>query len=346
MRVLLTGALGYIGSAINHILARNGFTVIGVDAGFFADACFYREDIWQSRSEMKQLIRKDIRDITGDDLQGCDAVVDFAGLANDPSGELNHRWTDEINHQASIRLAKLAKQHGVSRYVFASSCSVYGARGDSFLTEESNVEPVSAYAKAKVAAERGIQPLGEEQFCLTILRNATAFGTSPRMRFDLVVNNLSAYGYTTGTVKILSDGSAWRPNVHIEDIARAALSCLDSPPDQVAGEVFNVGMDSENLQVRKIATTVAEVIPESKVEIAKGATKDPRSYKASFAKISKLKSYRPEWSVRKGVEELKEAFEANHLTFEKFQAAEYHNVRKIQELISSGKLDDTLRFRN
>jgi nucleoside-diphosphate-sugar epimerase len=346
MRVLLTGALGYIGSAINHALIRNGFTVIGVDAGFFADACFYREDMWQSRSEMKQLIRKDIRDVTKDDLYGCDAVLDFAGLANDPSAELNHAWTDEINHQACVRLAKLAKRHGVSRYVFASSCSVYGARGESPLTEESNVEPVSAYAKAKVAAERDIQPLGDERFCPTVLRNATAFGTSPRMRFDLVVNNLSAYGYTTGTVKILSDGTAWRPNVHIEDIARAALACLESPTDQIGGEIFNAGMDSENLQVREIATTVAMVMPESKVEIANGATRDPRSYRVSFAKISKLKSFRPEWSVRKGVEELKEAFEANHLTFEMFQAAEYHNVRKMQELISSDKVDDTLRLRN
>jgi nucleoside-diphosphate-sugar epimerase len=346
MRVLLTGALGYVGSAINHVLIHNGFTVTGVDAGFFSDACFYREDIWKSRSEMKQLIKKDIRDISKDDLNGCDAVLDFAGLANDPSGELNHSWTDEINHQACVRLAKLAKQQGISRYVFASSCSVYGARGDSLLTEDSNVEPVSAYAKAKVAAEHDIQPLRDQRFSPTILRNATAFGASPRMRFDLVVNNLSAYGYTTGTAKILSDGSAWRPNVHIEDIAQAALACLESPTDQVAGEVFNAGIDSENLQVREIATTVAEVMPKSTMEIAEGATKDPRSYKVSFAKISKLKSFRPNWSVRKGVEELKEAFEANHLTFEMFQAAEYHNVRRIRELISSGKVDDMLRFRN
>jgi len=214
------------------------------------------------------------------------------------------------------------------------------------LTEESEVEPISEYAKAKVAAEREIQPLNDAQFCPTILRNATAFGASPRMRFDLVVNNLSAYGYTTGTVKILSDGTAWRPNIHIEDIARAVLACLESPEDIVTGEILNAGMDSENLQVREIASTVAQVIPESDVEIAKGATKDPRSYKVSFAKISKLRAFRPVWSVRKGVEELEQAFELNHLTFERFQATEYHNVRRLQELFSSGKLDDTLRFRS
>jgi len=297
MRVLLTGALGYIGSAINHVLVHNGFTVIGVDASFFADTCFYREDIWQSRSEMKRMVRKDIRDITKDDLYGCDAVVDFAGLANDPSCDLNPTWTEEINHQACVRLAKLAKQQGVDRYIFASSCSVYGARGGSTLTEESEVEPVSEYAKAKVAAERDIRPRADTRFCPIILRNATAVGASPRMRFDLVVNNLSAYDYTTGTVRILSDGTAWRPNIHVEDIARAVLACLESPTDIVAAEVFNAGMDSENLQVREIASTVAQAIPESNVEIAKGATKDPRSYKVSFAKISNLKSFRPEWSV-------------------------------------------------
>ena len=344
MKVLLTGALGYIGSAINHILIQKSFTVIGVDAGFFTDGCFYREDMSQSRLGMQRLIRKDVRDISEDDIRGCEAVVDFAGLANDPSCELNPTWTDEINHRASVRLATLAKRHGVGRYIFASSCSVYGAREHSLLTEESEVEPVSEYAKAKVAAERGIQTLRDARFCPTILRNATAFGASPRMRFDLVVNNLSAYGYTTGTVKILSDGTAWRPNIHIEDIARAVLACLESPTDMVAGEILNAGMDSENHQVREIASTVAAVIPESKVEIAEGAVKDPRSYKVSFAKISKLKSFHPEWSVRRGVEELTQAFAANHLTFKTFQAADYHNVRRMQELISSGKLDGTLRF--
>lgn len=346
MKVLLTGALGYVGSAINHVLIQNGFTVIGVDAGFFADNCFYREDMWQSRSDMKRLIRKDVRDITNDDVSGCDAVVDFSGLANDPSCELNPTWTDEINHHATARLATIAKQEEVNRFIFASSCSVYGARADSLLTEESEVQPVSAYANAKVAAEREIQPLANTRFCPVILRNATAFGASPRMRFDLVVNNLSAYGYTTGIVKILSDGTAWRPNIHIEDIARAVLACLESPPDMVSGRIFNAGMNSENLQVREIATTVQKILPETKIQIAEGAAKDPRSYKVSFDKISKLKNFRPQWSVRRGVEELKEAFEANHLTLNMFQSTEYHNVKKIQELISSDRLDKTLRFKN
>ena len=343
--MFLTGTLGYIGSIINHFLVEKGFNVVGLDAGFFPENCFYREDVWQSRTRMQRLIRKDIRDIDADDLRGCDAVVDFAGLANDPSGELNPRWTDEINHEASVNLAQLAKKNGIGRYIFASSCSVYGARGDQMLTEDSPVEPISEYAKAKVATERDVLPLVGRDFSITILRNATAFGASPRMRLDLVVNNLAAYGYTTGVVKILSDGTAWRPNVHIEDIARAVVACLESTPDDLGGNVFNVGMDSENHQVRELASIVSAVMPQCTVEIAKDASKDPRSYRVSFSKISKLKSYRPKWTVSKGVQELRDAFEVNGLTYESFQAADYHNVRKIQELITSERFDGTLRFK-
>jgi nucleoside-diphosphate-sugar epimerase len=343
--VFLTGALGYIGSAINHMLIQEGFSVVGLDAGLFTDACFYREDMWQSRTRMERLIRKDIRDISEGDLQGCDAIADFAGLANDPSGELNPVWTDEINHQACVRLAQLAKKYGLSRYILASSCSVYGARGDSLLTEDSPVEPVSEYARAKVAAERDIRGLADRKFFPTFLRNATAFGASPRMRFDLVVNNLAAYGYTTGVIKIMSDGTAWRPNVHIEDIARAVLACFESPVDEVGGQIFNVGMDSENHQVDQLASIISEVMPGCKVEIAKGATKDPRSYRVSFSKISKVRNYGPQWTVRKGANELKDAFEANRLAYEIFQGADYHNVRRIRELIASGKLDSALRFK-
>jgi nucleoside-diphosphate-sugar epimerase len=344
LKVFLTGALGYIGSAINHILIQNGFSVVGLDAGLFTEDCFYRQDIWNSRTLMQKLIRKDVRDISEDDLRSCDAVVDFAGLANDPSGELNPTWTDEINHQASVRLAQLSRKQEISRYIFASSCSVYGARGDTLVTEDSPVEPVSAYAKAKVAAEHEILPLANKLFHPTILRNATAYGASPRMRFDLVVNNLTAYGYTTGVVKILSDGTAWRPNVHIEDIALAVKACLESPSEDAGGTILNVGANSENYQVRTIASIITETITGSKVEIAKGASKDPRSYRVSFDKITKLKSFTHRWNVRRGVEELRDAFQKNDFTFEKFQNLEFHNVRKIQALLESGKLDATLRL--
>jgi nucleoside-diphosphate-sugar epimerase len=345
MKIFLTGALGYIGSVINHLLTEEGFTVVGVDAGFFPENCFYREDVWQSRSAIEKLLRKDTRDITSDDLRGCGAVVDFAGLANDPSGELNPQWTDEINHQACVGLARIAKQNGIPRYIFASTCSVYGARGELLLTEDSEVEPVSAYAKAKVATEQDLKSLADRNFHPTILRNATAFGASPRMRFDLVVNNLTGYGYTTKTIRILSDGTAWRPNVHIEDIARAALATLTAPTDEVGGEVFNVGMESENHKVHELANMVSEALTGCKVEIAKGATKDPRSYRVSFKKISRLKTYNPQWSVKKGIQELKDAFERNKLTYEDFQASNYHNLKRMQELIASRKLDNTLRFR-
>jgi len=345
MRILLTGALGYIGSVINHLLIKTGFNVVGVDAGLFSNECFYREDVWQSRREIQKLLKKDTRDISADDLRGCDVVIDFAGLANDPSGELNPQWTDEVNHLACVRLAKLAKKNGIGRYIFSSSCSVYGARGNSLLTEISPVEPVSEYAKAKVASENDVLPLADNGFYPTILRNATAFGASPRMRFDLVVNNLAAYGYTTRVIKILSDGTAWRPNVHIEDIGRAVLACITSPVDEVGGQVFNVGMESENHQVREIASIISQIMPGTEVAIATGATRDPRSYRVSFDKISKLNHYQPQWDVRKGIQELRNAFEEDHLTYEIFQRADYHNVRRLEDLIASGKLDSTLRFK-
>ena len=211
------------------------------------------------------------------------------------------------------------------------------------LTEESEVEPVSAYAKAKIAAELGILALADRAFFPTILRNATAFGASPRMRFDLVVNNLAAYCYTTGVVKVMSDGTAWRPHVHIEDIARAVTACLESPCDEIGKQIFNIGMDSENYRVSELATMVSEILGGA-VEIGSNASRDPRSYRVSFSRASKLK-YRPQWNVKKGIEELKHAFEANGLTSETFQSPEYHNVRQLKELILSRKLDSTLRFK-
>jgi len=294
---------------------------------------------------MVRLIRKDIRDANAEDLRNCDAVVDFAGLANDPSADLDPNWTQEINHLASSRLAQLAKKNNVESYVFSSSCSVYGARGDSLLTEHSDVEPVSVYARAKVAAEQNILPLADRTFFPTVLRNATAFGASPRMRFDLVINNLAGYGHTTGVVKVLSDGTAWRPNVHIEDIARAAVACLESPHDEVSGQVFNVGIDSENYRVSELSAMVSETLGGCRVETATNPAPDPRSYRVAFRKISNLKAFTPIWNIRKGIRELKIAFEKNGLTYETFQSPEYHNVRLLKKLIASGQLDKTLRFR-
>ncbi len=294
---------------------------------------------------MDKLIRKDIRDANAEDLSDCEAVVDFAGLANDPSADLNPDWTRQINHLASSRLAQLAKKNAVRRYIFSSSCSVYGARGDSLLSEDSELEPVSEYAKAKVAAERDILPLADRTFCPIILRNATAFGASPRMRFDLVINNLAGFGHTTGVVRVLSDGTAWRPNVHIEDIAHAVVACLESPQDEVSGQIFNVGMDSENHRVSQLSEMVSKTMNECKVETATGAAQDPRSYRVSFQKIANLRAFHPNWDATKGIRELKTAFEKNGLTYDRFQSPAYHNVRRLKELIGSGQLDETLRFR-
>ena len=345
MRVFLTGAIGYIGSIIAHVLISAGISVIGLDAGIFNQDCFSRGDAFASRARMELLITKDVRDISVDDINGCDAVIDFAGLANDPTGELNPSWTDEINHRASVRLAELARETGVGRYIFASSCSVYGKQSDTMLTEEAHLSPLSQYAKAKEAAEKEILALSTSEFHPTVLRNATAFGASPRMRLDLVINNLTASGYATGKIKVLSDGTSWRPNVHVEDIAGAVLACLQTDIAVTSGQIFNVGMTSENYQVRELAKIVSELL-HCDIEFAKNAAKDTRSYRVSFEKISKhLTSFRPKWTARMGIMELKEAFDRNCFDSKKFRLHAYYNIDTIKDRLESGEFDETLRLK-
>ena len=345
LRVLVTGAIGYIGSIIAHVLISAGISVRGLDAGIFSQGCFYRKDAFESRFKMERLITKDVRDITNNDIAGCDAVVDFAGLANDPTGELNPTWTDEINHKASVRLAELSRQFGISRYIFASSCSVYGNQENSLLTEEAQLSPLSEYAKAKKAAESGILALANARFHPTIFRNATAFGASPRMRLDLVINNLTASGVATGKIRLLSDGTAWRPNVHIEDIGRAALACLQTDTSLTSGHIFNVGSTSENYQVRDLARIVSATL-HCDIEYNKSTTKDARSYRVSFEKIHKhLTNYRPKWTVESGVKELNEAFQENKFNYTEFQRHSYYNISTVKDRLNAGDFDETLRLR-
>ncbi len=341
--MFLTGALGYTGTIICHKLIENGFDVVGCDATYFPDECFCRDDAYQSRQEMSRLLVKDIRDITVDDLRGCDAVVDYSGLANDPTSELNLDWTEEINYRAPVRLATLAKRLGLSRYVFASSCAVYGARGKQIVTEETKVAPVSAYAASKAMAERKIRLLSDRDFSPILLRNATVFGCSPRMRFDLVVNNLAGYAHTTGVIRVMSDGTAWRPNVHVDDVGSAIVGLLEAPKDAINNEVFNVGADSQNLQVREIAMITSEVFANSKVEYAPSLVKDPRSYKVSFKKIQAVLRSSPSWTVRKGLQELREAFAINKLNVKTFSGAKYHNLSWMKYLLETGQVDSSLR---
>ncbi len=339
MKVLVTGNQGYIGHALIDELLREKFEIVGVDLGFFPND--FSEN-YRGNEKIEQ-IKKDIRDLKKDDLRGFDAILHLAALSNDPSADLNPKWTEDINYRATVRLAELAKEVGVERFVFSSTCSVYGAQGNKLLTEESECHPISTYAVSKLKAERDLVKLSNQRFAPIILRSATAFGVSPRMRFDLVVNNLTASGYTTGKILLLSDGTAWRPNVHIKDISNAFVAVLKAPFAEVNGEIFNVGMKSENYGVKDIAKIVAEVIPNTEIEFVKNASKDIRSYSVDFSKIQSLKNFKPGVTVKMGVKEIYDTFKSKNFKREDFTDKKYHNVKFMKDLIENKRLDENLK---
>jgi nucleoside-diphosphate-sugar epimerase len=337
VKVLLTGHLGYIGSVLSELLRDRGHEVVGLDSGLF-DGCDFG-----TLAEIAAL-RIDLRDVQADHLQGFDAVLHLAALSNDPLSNLDPRLTYEINHRASVRLAGLAKQAGVSRFLFSSSCSLYGAAGDTFLDERARFNPVTAYGDSKVLVERDVRRLADDTFSPTYLRNATAYGVSPRLRGDLVVNNLVGYAYTSGDILIKSDGTPWRPLVHVRDIAAAFLAVLEAPRELVHNESFNVGQTQENYRIREIADMVREVIPGSRVQYAADGGPDLRCYRVDCGKIARvLESYRPEWTVRRGVEELYAAYQHRGLTIDDLEGARYTRLARIRELIGAGRLDTDLR---
>ena len=337
MRVLLTGHLGYIGTAMTPMLLAEGFDVVGLDTDLYS-RCTFGDGIVDVPT-----IRKDVRDVTRDDLEGFDAVCHLAALSNDPLGNLNPELTYEINHRASVRLAQLAAEAGVQRFVFSSSCSNYGASGDQILTEESAFNPVTPYGESKVLVERDVSALADGRFSPTFLRNATAYGVSPRLRFDLVLNNLVAWAFTTGQVMLKSDGSPWRPIVHIEDIAQAFIVVLKAPRESVHKEAFNVGATGENYRVRELAQIVAETVPNCHVEFAPGATADRRCYRVNCDKLTRL-GFRPKWTARSGARQLYEAYMQTGLTLEEFEGPRYQRIAHIKSLLQNGVLDDTLRY--
>jgi len=341
MRVLLTGHDGYIGHVLLPMLLDHGHQVTGLDSFLYEDCGFAAEDASPST-----VVRKDVREVDLDDLHGLDAVLHLAGISNDPLGDLQPAATYAINHEASVRLARLAKEAGVPRYIFSSSCSNYGAAGDSFLDESAGFNPVTPYAQSKVWVERDVAKLADDSFSPTFLRSATAFGVSSRLRGDLVVNNLVGYACTTGDVLIKSDGMPWRPLVHIEDIARAFVAVLEAPRELVHNESFNVGITSENYRVREVAEMVAEVVPCSRVTYAGGASPDARNYRVDCEKIrARLPAFQPSWTVRKGIEQVYEAFCHHGTSAEEFLSSQFIRLKRIRELQSTGTLDEMLRWR-
>ncbi len=341
MRVLVTGHQGYIGTVLVPMLLAAGHEVTGLDSDL------YERSTFGAGLPVIPEIKKDVREVELKDFQGFEAVLHLAGLSNDPLGNLNPNLTYEINHLATVRIAELAKQAGVSRYIFSSSCSNYGAGGQDWLTEESAFNPVTPYGISKVRSEQDLAKLADDSFSPTFLRNATAFGVSPRLRFDLVLNNLTAWAFTTGRVFIKSDGTPWRPIVHIEDISRAFLAALHAPREVVHNQAFNVGRNEDNYQIRELADLVKEIVPGCRIEYAADAGPDKRCYRVDCSKIRRvLPEFQPQWDARKGVEELYAAYKQVGLTLEDFEGDRYQRIAHIKYLLKSGQLSEDLRWRS
>jgi nucleoside-diphosphate-sugar epimerase len=339
MKVLVTGHEGYIGSVLAPHLADAGHEVVGLDTGLYRGCDFGGEP------RPLPSLAIDVRDVEPEDLEGFDAVVHYAALSNDPLGDLDPGLTEDVNRDGTLRLAAAARDAGVRRFVFASSCSMYGASGtDDALDENAPLRPLTAYAESKVRSEEGLFELAGPDFAPVSMRNATVFGASPRLRLDIVLNNLAAYAHTTGRITMLSDGTAWRPLVHVRDVAKAALVLLEAPEEAIRGEAFNIGTDEQNYRVRELAEILAGVTG-CEVEIAEGSSADNRSYRVDFSKVAAVfPELTFDWNAKLGAQELVDAYRAFGMTREDFDGDRYVRLRRLRTLLDGGALAADLRW--
>lgn len=336
--ILVTGYDGFIGSLLVRLLTEKGYQVTGLDTNFFGSDC----ELFSEEKEVK-IIKKDIRQINEADLQGIDAVCHLAGLSNEPLGQLNPALTFEINFKASVCLAELCKKVGVSKFIYSSSCGLYGKAGDEALAEEAVFNPITAYAQSKVKTEEQVLPMGDKEFCVTVLRNAVAYGISSKLRLDLVLNHMVGWALLTGEIKILSGDTPWHPIAHAEDIARAFLAVIEAPVERINQQAFNVGIDRENYRVKEIAEAVVEMVPHCDIVFTGEHGPDSSSYRVDFGKIKKqLPEFKPAWNLRKGIHQIHENYLRYKMDDKKFNGRYFIRLKQVQHLLASGRINNEL----
>jgi nucleoside-diphosphate-sugar epimerase len=343
MKVLVTGVEGYIGVLLAPMLLDRGHEVIGLDTGYYRDGWLYSDN--RHFRQFPRLINKDLRLIGLAEVEGCDAVIHLAELSNDPLGQNKPEVTHKINHIGSVRLAELAKKAGAERFVYTSSCSVYGAGTGDFLDEQASTNPQTAYAHCKVNVERDVGRMADDNFSPIFLRNATAYGPSPRMRFDIVVNNLTGWARTTGRIAMTSDGTPWRPLVHVLDICNAIVSALEAPRDAIHNEIFNVGRNEDNYRIREIAEVVADVFPDCELSLG-DSTGDNRSYRVNFDKItSELPGFAAQWDIAAGAKQLRKTYERIDMAESDFGFRAFTRLKQLEYLIRTRQIDEEFFWR-
>ena len=339
-KVLITGHQGYIGSVMAPMIQSAGYEVSGIDTTYYGDDCIFIPEL----SNIK-CINKDIRDVTQRDLEGFDALIHLAALSNDPLSNLKSQWTYEINHKASVRLAKLSKKAGIKRFIFSSSCSMHGSVSGGKVYEDTPVHPLTPYGESKILAETEISRLADSNFSPTFLRNGTVYRVSPKLRLDIVLNNLVGGAVTTGKVVLYTDGTPWRPLIHVEDVSNAFLLILQAPIEIIHNQIFHVGFNEENYQIKDLADIVQSTVPNCTIEFSQDHDGDQRTYIADFSKIKRdIPNFKPKWDARAGAEQLYRAYQKSEMSFDHFMSNKFLRLKQIDQLIKTNLLDNTLRW--